>query len=192
MGANPWPAIIALIEQISPPTTATLRPPAVPEKLAQLEELIGRPLPQGYRAQLLTFDGQDASGVDWPLVGYNRFQSVDDVIACMREMSESFADEPVPGVRENKIRAVIWDRLWLPFAEWQGQLLVLDLNPGEHGILGQVFQYWPGYDIAADDAVLASSFEEFADRVLLRLGQGDFTVADGVLRLEPGDEVWLV
>jgi len=53
---------------------------------------------------------------------------------------------------------VLWSEGWVAFASFQGsELFVLDLAPAANGTVGQVFAWYHGMDLAADDAVLAAS-----------------------------------
>jgi cell wall assembly regulator SMI1 len=187
-----WSEIVGLIGQISPAIAATLRPPASRDKVLGLEDRIGQPVPEAFRSCLLAFDGQDIAGQRFPLVGHNRFLGVDEMLELMSSQCDLFLDEAVPDAEENKIRPVIWDRLWIPFAELDGQMLILDLNPGKHGTVGQVVQYWPGFDISSDSAVCATSFLHFSDELLRRLREGEFKYEGGALIFEATPHPWVV
>lgn len=161
--------------------------------MAALEAAVGEPLPRGFREYLLACDGQDDDGDFFPLVGHNRFLGVDEMLATMAEMAESFLDEAVPGMRANRLSPVIWDGGWIPFSRLDAQLLILDLHPGPRGTKGQIFQYWPGFDAESDDVVFAPSFDAFAAELLRRLVAGEFTLSDGVLTMDrPDGSPWVV
>ncbi len=70
---------------------------------------------------------------------------------------------------------------------------MVDLHPGRHGTYGQVWQYWPGVDLAADGTVLAPTFGEFSTELLRRLTTRSVEVsADGRLSFAKGDDYWIV
>lgn len=88
-------------------------------------------------------------------------------------------DAAFTGFRENKIRGVLWSEGWVAFASFQGsELFVLDLAPAANGTVRQIFAWYHGMDLAADDAVLADSFTAFSAALLQRLQAPDVTVDD--------------
>jgi cell wall assembly regulator SMI1 len=190
-----WTEIVSRIAALSPGILASVNPPASLDAIDALERRIGVPLPDGVRQYLAVMDGQNDLGRDRPLIGSSRFLPVARVIETMEVQCSLFADEDrIASITENRIQPVAWDRRWIPFSEFEGSpRLIVDLHPGRHGTYGQVWQYWPGIDLADDGTVLAPTFGEFSIELLRRLTSGGFDVsADGRLSFARGGDYWLV
>jgi cell wall assembly regulator SMI1 len=191
-----WAQIAHEMERISPDIRSTLNPPAQMESILLLEEKLGVPLPEDFKSYLLTFNGQNEDGENFPLVGYNYFLSVEQIMKTMDTQMDNFGNnETVDFVNENKIKAVLWNRLWIPFSELNSQMLILDLDPAKNGKTGQVFQCWPGFDHERDDIVCAPSFALFSRELLRRLRADEFECEDGNLIFKKhgfDEEFWIV
>jgi cell wall assembly regulator SMI1 len=96
---------------------------------------------------------------------------VAEIMALMTTMEDLFGDEgPIEHIAENKIQPVLWDRLWVPFSEFEGTpRLILDLHPGRRGLPGQIFQSFPGVDLEDDATVIAPNFDAFSADLLRTL-----------------------
>jgi cell wall assembly regulator SMI1 len=179
-----WTEIVKQVVALSPGVLAGVNPPAAPGAIDALERRIGAPLPDGFKQYLAVMDGQNDVGRDHPLVGYNRFLPIADIIETMDMSRFHFGDEDRIGwMTENKIQPVMWDSRWVPFSDFQGSpRLILDLHPGRNGTYGQVWQDWPGRDREDDGTVIATSFGAFSAELLRRLTTGSVTVDDdGIL-----------
>lgn len=188
-----WVEILAVIEQISPETAATIRPPEPPEKIEELAESLGCDLPPAFRSYLETFGGQTEEGDRHPLLGANRFLSVDEILDTRYMMLDYFLGEPAAYRNENKIRLMLWDTLWVPFSDLDGYRIVMDLNPGKNGTMSQIFQFWPGYGMEDDETVISPSFEAFSAEVLRLLKAGEYHHEEGLLFLDGQDgPPWLI
>lgn len=166
---------IELIQQAaSPEIAASVNPPADAEAIAALESRLGVSLPEAFKAYLATMDGQNALGDLHGFVGDDRLLPIAEIIALMDQMSDLFGDEePLAHIKENKVRPVLWDPLWVPFGAFDGApRLILDLHPGSNGTVGQVVQTWPGADLESDDLVIAASFADFSADLLRDLKAG--------------------
>lgn len=97
-----------------------------------------------------------------------------------------FADEePIEHLVENKIQPVIWDKNWLPFTNYEGSaMLILDFNAGKNGTDGQVFTYFSGMGLEADEIVIADSFEAFSQNLLSALQQKQYEIIEDVIVLD--------
>lgn len=159
-----WTSIIEHMLAVSPDLFETLNPAADPERVAELDRRVGAALPAAFQDYLTTANGQNALGVERGLYAMNRFLSVDEILAMMDLMESLFADEePLEHIAENKVQPVVWDRLWVPFAAFDDSpRLILDLNPGKRGGLGQILHWFPGVDLEADDIVIALDFAGFS------------------------------
>jgi cell wall assembly regulator SMI1 len=165
-----WPDILEQIAS-SPDVSASVNPPADGEEIDALERRVGAPLPGGFKAYLAAMDGQNHLGNTSWLVEYNRFLPVAEIMALMTTMEDLFGDEgPIEHIAENKIQPVLWDRLWVPFSEFEGTpRLILDLHPGRRGLPGQIFQSFPGVDLEDDATVIAPNFDAFSADLLRAL-----------------------
>jgi len=75
-------------------------------------------------------------------------------------------DEQLDEVDEDRIKPLIWSKKWIPFTDYEASSrLILDLDPGENGISGQIFKYHSGMSY---QEVIADSFEEFSNEILKR------------------------
>jgi cell wall assembly regulator SMI1 len=193
MKSPTWERIAKEIERISPNAFAALNPPATDEKIASLENKLGVALPEEFKAYLSTFDGQNIDGEYFPLAGFYRFLDVDSIIKSIDEMQFLFSDEePIGFLKENKIQPVIWDRLWVPIAEFNGSdRLVLDMHSGKNGQDGQLFRYWNGFDSESDEVVCANSFGEFSAELLRRLQNDLFKLEDDCIFFEDEEGDWI-
>ncbi|PVM84601.1 SMI1/KNR4 family protein [Caulobacter endophyticus] len=165
-----WPEIIAQLAS-TPEVLASLNPPASTREIDALERRVGARLPDSFKAYLATMDGQNDLGETAWLVEYNRFLPVAEIIETMDTMKALFAGEGrIAHIAENRIRPVLWDRRWIPFAGFMGSNhLVLDLHPGRKGVAGQIFQSFPGVDLEDDATVIADSFTDFSRDLLATL-----------------------
>lgn len=159
-----WAEIIAGLAARSADVLPTLNPPASPDEIAFLEQRIAAPLPEAFKQYLAIANGQNDLGAEHALFEYNRFLPIDEIIETMDLMEDLFGDEePVAHIAENRIQPVLWDRLWVPFAAFEGSpRLILDLHPGRNGVPGQILLHFPGVDLEADDTVIAPDFAEFS------------------------------
>ena len=186
MTSTTWLAILEELDGVNPLIRTTLNPPATDDQIKALEQRVGTPLPQAFIDYLTTFNGQEIDDLlDNPICGERHLLPVDQIISSMDMMTSLFDPDDVAAGVENKIRGLIWAPRWVPFASFQQEdTLVLDLDPGKNGTLGQVFNYYPGYDWESDDAIVSGSFAEFSDSLLDHLRQHRFTFDDGVLDFE--------
>lgn len=116
---------------------------------------------------LAAVNGQNGLCVEHGLHEMHRFLSAQDIASMMDLMDSLFGDEgALEHISENKVQPVIWDKLWVPFAEFDGgPRLVLDLHPGNRAA-GQILLWFPGVDLEADDLVIAGDFAAFSAALL--------------------------
>jgi len=188
MSKSTWAGIIEKIEAISPAIYATLNPPASKNEIIALEETVGTALPDSFKDYLLTLNGQISDGL--PMLGYNRFLSIDEIIDLINAQRDTLGNGVLSEYyTENKVQPVLWDDLWIPFAELDAQMLILDLHAGKNGQDGQVLQLWPGCVLDADDIVCADSFEQFSEEVLRRLRNSEFNGEDDFISF---NDDWII
>ena len=178
-----WKSIPEEIKRILPETYKTLNPPVDVKDIEALEKQLGVRLPLAFKSYLNVFNGQTGQGEDFPLAGYNRFLPVKEIITLIRQQIEMFGDEePVGFITENKVKPVLWDNLWVPFADFNSSArLILDLDAGKNGQDGQVILLYPGTDMESDDMVVASSFDDFGKELLRRLKNNEFKIEDDTI-----------
>jgi cell wall assembly regulator SMI1 len=186
-----WEAIKIIISGILPEIASTLNPPASTSDINRLETEVGFPLPLSFKEYLSVFNGQTDVGINIPLVSANRFLPIGLILEDMSMQKELFGDdEPLDHIRENKIQPVLWDNLWVPFANFQASTrLILNLHAGKNGKNGQVILLFPGVDMEADKIVIASSFEDFGVELLRRLESGAYRLKDRQIEFE---DFWIV
>ena len=163
-----WTSIIERISAVSPALYATLNPAADLDEVSALERRVGATLPEAFKDYLATANGQNDLGVEHGLHEMHRFLSAQEIASMMDLMDSLFGDEgPIEHIAENKVQPALWEKLWVPFAEFDGSpRLILDLHPGIHGAAGQILLWFPGVDLEADDIVIAGDFAEFSAALL--------------------------
>ncbi len=173
--------ILKSISKISNPISKTVNPPATTKEIDDLETMLGVALPPAFKDYLLVLNGQKYENL--PLLGYNYFLSINDIIKTWSMMNELFEDEdPIDWVVEDKIKPLYWSEKWIPFTDFEAsKRLILDFNPGKSGIVGQIFFYQPGMDY---QEIVASSFDEFTAEILSRLNQKEYSVDEEVIEFE--------
>lgn len=181
-----WQKIREELEKINPQIGKSFNLPAEEEKIHRLEAITGQKLPEDFKNYLRTFNGQNHQWYEILFVGYNVLLSVDEIIS---DYEMAFEDEEViDWITPNKIQPSIWNKGWIPFANFNGtQRIFIDLNPTSKGISGQIVQLWSGIDMESDEVVIANSFYEFSQKVLQSLQEKSYEIEDDVINVE-----WLV
>ncbi|GHS89185.1 hypothetical protein FACS189487_08930 [Campylobacterota bacterium] len=183
MASEIWQQIINEIKRISPDIYKTVNQPAKITQIRELETVLDCALPQSFVDYLLVFNGQSEQGNEFPLFGFTRFLPVDEIIKTIEQQIELFGDEePLEHIKENRIKPVLWNKRWLPFAEFNGdERLILDLDAGKNGKNGQIIHLWSGIDMEDDELLLANSFDEFDNVFLDHLKNNDFKIENGIM-----------
>ena len=81
----------------------------------------------------------------------------------------------------SRIRDRHWCDGWLKVTDFNGDGLVIDLDPGPRGSRGQVFRY---YNSQPPRRVLADSWGELLELYASRLAMGQFEIQDDMLLLK--------
>jgi internalin A len=184
--AEAWGVIHGWIDQHCPAMRRHLNGPADPAALDALEQELGIPLPDDFRASYLIHDG--SARVPGPprigctdefriLVGLPLLP-LSEVVRCWRNWAGYAADEdlladlngdytssPTGAVRETYAR-----RGWLPFAGGEDHYVAVDFDPGPSGASGQVINF------GRDDHVrhvIAPTFAEFMSFVAELFSAGE-------------------
>jgi cell wall assembly regulator SMI1 len=186
-----WKLIAEEIKRILPKTYKTLNPPADTKQIEYFEKQLSVQLPLAFKSYLQVFNGQTKQGDDFSLVRYYRFLPLEKILELIKQQIFLFGDEePIGHITENKVKPVLWDNLWIPFAEFNGtDRLILDLNAGKNGQNGQVILYYPGIDMESDEIVVAISFENFGEELLYRLKNNEFEIENNAIQFK---DLWIV
>jgi len=131
-----------LMQHLPAHMAATLRPPATPEEIAAIEQVVGSTLPEALRHAYGCHDGQNISE-SGDIFGDYRWLTVKGVLSDWRirqELLEAGAyDELNSGDEGDPVRMDWWNPKWIPFARSvSGDCLCVDLAPGASGTTGQV------------------------------------------------------
>jgi cell wall assembly regulator SMI1 len=172
-----WSTIERVLRRTFPSTAATLNSGASLEKLAELEALIGRPLPADFRASLCRHDGQIDPTRQLDLLSFNRLLTVDEMIKEWRMLRDLFSDfGAIDWLHPVKIKNLVWNPGWIKFSDADGDGFVLDLDPAESGTVGQVF-YRPNAENQTQ--TWADSYSDFLARLAAILDRGEYELENG-------------
>ncbi|MDQ7809479.1 SMI1/KNR4 family protein [Amycolatopsis sp. A133] len=120
------------------PGTAPFRPGASEQDLERLAAATGLTLPAELGALLRASDGQDDPDQLHGPLNYHHFLTVDEIIGMHRMLTDAVGDLATPVEQPAFHRWSVWSESWLPFLAFQGDCYLLDLDPGERGVAGQV------------------------------------------------------
>lgn len=181
---NCWRIIEQFLKEYSPNTYETLAPPASALEIEKLKKEINLPIPDSLVQSLLINNGQNDESRIYSLIDYHHFLSCEDIISTYNMMNDIFPDEDIVDYIEPSECAevriyYIWNKRWLPITDSNGDGLMIDFDPSETGIEGQVF-YRPNSGNPPDKCI-ARSHEEWMIRICEKLQQGDFRVDDGTI-----------
>jgi cell wall assembly regulator SMI1 len=167
-----WRDLCAALQGVLPEPTARFLPPAE-DAVRRLEDATGHALTEELRAYLAVTGGQDDP--DWangPFGGAH-FLTPDEMLWFVQEMPALFDDEDTPPVRQpSPYSREVWSRGWVPVLGFEGDTWVVDLDPGEEGVVGQVFFRPNVPDLGPP---VAGSLTEFFARATAEIGAGHFT-----------------
>jgi len=124
-------------------TQPGLRGPATKDSIRNLQEQFSSKLPESYLASLRRHEGADN------LDGFELL-TIDRIIEIRQGLLDQlyagkFDDRTPPPdvIAAKRIDRVWWNAAWIPFAKHSatGRLLFLDLDPWQHGIVGQILEW---------------------------------------------------
>jgi len=181
-----WKTIDYNLKKYTPSTYETLAPPATDAEIYKLIKNIALPIPDSLIESLLIHNGQIDSNYMNPFLDYQHLLSSSEIIENYSMMNDIFPDEDtVYYIDESTCRIVkrnfIWNKKWMPFTNCNGDGLLLDFTPAQYGEIGQIF-YRPNSGMPPDKA-LASSYEDWLNKISLIFENGDFQVEDSMVML---------
>jgi cell wall assembly regulator SMI1 len=127
----------ALIERRLP-ETAPFRPGATEHDLERLAAATGLVLPADLCALLRASAGQDDPDQLYGPLDYHHFLTIDEIIEMHHMLTDAVGEMATPVEQPAYYKWTVWSESWLPFLAFQGDCYLLDLDPGERGISGQV------------------------------------------------------
>ncbi|MGO8673127.1 MAG: SMI1/KNR4 family protein [Capsulimonadaceae bacterium] len=145
-----WKRIEVYLERTAPEMLAGLAPGATDSDLADYEAAVGVQLPDDVRMSLRRHNGQLLNDQGDPIGGTlipcgNTLLSLSGMLyewEDHRAISEDIGDENDPAVGNPGVKPFFLYPAWLPFAkDIGGDVLCIDLDPGEGGKDGQILQW---------------------------------------------------
>ncbi|WP_160714365.1 SMI1/KNR4 family protein [Chitinophaga solisilvae] len=165
------------MKQYAPKLLTILNSGVSQEVLESLEKLIGKAMPDDFKAFYVVHNGQQR--VRTGLVDADQLLPVEDIIekwhywqdlldaGTFQYNGEPIASEPDTGIRNNW-----WNPLWIPItSDGFGNYHCIDLDPAPEGTYGQIITLWH------DDGhreIIAPSFREWIAQYLDAVERGDY------------------
>src|SRR5438270_742402 len=142
-----WQRIESWLSQNAPAVLQSLRRGATEEEIASAQAILGRSLPGDYRESVLLHDGQvvDLYGCSprflyalelFPLA------KVTSEWKCMSKLLDQGLGQDLSIRTHGPVRAIWWDKCWIPITGDGDSFCCLDMNPAEGGHVGQIIQVW--------------------------------------------------
>jgi len=139
-----WKMIEAILWEHAHSVYRALRKPATGGQLAGLETVLGARLPTDIRRSLCIHDGMRPSGGPCFFDGMVLLP-VNRIAKEWRMRCEIHGEDDPGGCPETTDKRIKNDRWWragwIPFMEENGNMLLIDLDPGSNGRAGQVFKF---------------------------------------------------
>ncbi|MDT0200355.1 SMI1/KNR4 family protein [Nocardioides sp. AE5] len=180
MVAAEFARLRAALERVLPEPTAPFRPPATAADLERLAAALGRPVPDDLAALLSIADGQDDPSWDNGPVNFHHFLGVDEIIQMHQMLDEVAAEWSEPEEQPSHYSSTGWSSGWIPFLAFQGDCFAIDTDPGELGVVGQVFARPNVPDL---EEPKAPSLAAFLQRVVDLIDEGAFEVEHNSVEL---------
>jgi cell wall assembly regulator SMI1 len=175
--ASSWKIIESVLKEHAHSAFRSLRPPASDRQVAKLESVLGTHLPRDFIASLKIHDGMKSSGGNVEaFVDYKTLNPCSRIATDWKLLWELQCECEFAGDRETRTREIKndthWRAGWIPIADFEGDKLVLDLDPGPTGNYGQVFS-WYNYG-SYPMRVFADSCSAWLDAVAEQLSKRQF------------------
>lgn len=175
--ATSWQIIDNVLKENANTVFKALRPPATDGAIAKINATIPGTLPRAFVQSLQVHDGiRDSRSGLHRIFDNMAMLTIAEIIATWRmewDMQVECEFEGCPLTRTRKLKNDIrWRAKWVPFLDCEGDKLVIDLDPGPTGKLGQVFR-WYNYG-SRPRQVIADSFSHWLHQVADELHQRRF------------------
>ncbi|MEV7971927.1 SMI1/KNR4 family protein [Cellulomonas sp. NPDC089187] len=168
------------LERLAPGSARTFNPPATADELERLDEVLDGRTPPELRALLSEANGQDDPSGVYGMINHLSFCSVDELVRFHRELADAVGDMVEPRPQPSAYRWSVWSPDWIPVMTVDGDALMIDLDPGETGTVGQVFVRPNAPDL---DEPLASSLGGYLARANELIEAGEYEVDDDVVTI---------
>jgi cell wall assembly regulator SMI1 len=182
-----WRLIEDVLRENAHSVFRALRKPVSDALLRRLESKLSAKLPRDFVQSLKVHDGLRNSYLDQVrLFNYWALLPVRAILSEWKMMTDLQAEGHFGGCRFKVTPRIKndthWRAGWVPFMDADGDKLVLDLDPGPKGKVGQVFEWSNSGGFAP--RVLADSFGEWLAAVAAALAKRRF-------RLDEYGGIWL-
>ncbi|MBI1371734.1 MAG: beta-1 3-glucan biosynthesis protein [Phycisphaera sp.] len=179
-----WDRIEAWAADNCPQILVDLAGPCKEASLARLEEDIGMPVPESFRASYERHDGQRPDAIGF--IGGMQLLSLRyvrrhrafwaDLAASQTDKDANIVNEHCRSDRPGAVKPVYANGLWVPFAyDRVGNHLGIDLDPGPNGVAGQIVNFGCDQNIKY---VMAPSLEAFMHWYADQLEAGRIALAE--------------
>ncbi|MEM7552235.1 MAG: SMI1/KNR4 family protein [Bacteroidota bacterium] len=166
-----------------PELMGSMNPPTTPEALYKIEKSIGLKLPEAVRQLYLTFNGESKGhGLFFGLEFLSLEESVEEW-KKMCEVAETYdldLDDDLECYPEGFLKCKTASKHYFPIShDYSGNYLVVDLDPGQDGKVGQITNCGPD---EWDRFVIAFGIEGFLKFILHHIKEKNYRidVVDGV------------
>jgi molybdopterin molybdotransferase len=175
--ASSWKLIEAVLKEHAHSAYKALRPPASQKEINRLQDVLDTKLPTDFLSSLQIHDGMHAAG-DFNFIDYRRLLPIAEIASDRKSLWDLQRECEFGGdqfTRTRKIRNDShWRAGWVPIMDFNGDKVVLDLDPGPAGKRGQIIS-WDNYG-NQPMRVLGESFGTWLDMVAEELAQRRFTL----------------
>jgi cell wall assembly regulator SMI1 len=182
-----WNRLERWLEQNVPDILPTLNPGASMQEIEAIQNILGMKLPDDYVASCLIHNGQNQespglvpSGMQGSMGGAlmalgvrddSSFHTVFGEWTMMKQIYDNDPYIPEGGRLGKAVKDRWWIPSWIPItSDGGGDYNCLDLDPGEHGIWGQVITFI--HDVYDERGVQAPSFRVWFEQLVEGLEQG--------------------
>lgn len=170
-----WRLIDDVLRENAASTFRALRPPASPRAIDRLERAVQAALPRDVTTSLRIHDGMRCTGPatfvnGWLLLPAGKIASTWRMQWDLQRECEFGGNIcKCPRAIRNDSR---WRSGWIPMLDFNGDSLILDLDPGPGGRVGQIFTWFNNG--SSPMRVVADSFGDWLDQLATELTQRRF------------------
>lgn len=170
-----WKIIDSVLKQNAHASFKALRPPATESSLERLQAHFDERLPRDFLASLRVHDGMRKETV---FVNYLSFLPVSGILrwSKMHRGIQKMMEFEGSGIDRKQIihKDKRWRDGWMPImADAGGNHLVMDLDPGPRGKIGQIY-HW--YNNDGPSRIVTPSLSIWLDAIATELSDRRFTI----------------